>query len=278
MNSVFGNEVVKTFRKWRSWIAFAAIGVVVPLVHLALWIQGDAMVRSLTRGIARDFLVLGNLMNGYFVTYFLMNSLWIHVPFLVTLGAGDQLAGEATGGTFRLLLIRPVSRTAILLAKYSTTLLYTLLLVLFLALLSVGVGILLFGTGDLIILGRTVTILPEALIPWRLCLAFAGAILGMWTVASLAFLFSSLVENAIGPIVGTMAVLIVMYVISNMPVDLFQGIRPYLFTTYLDLWQRVMREPVPWKDVGTAVAILFSYSVCFFLCSWYIFVKKDILS
>ena len=125
-----------------------------------------------------------------------MNSLWIHIPFLVTLGAGDQLAGEATGGTFRLLLTRPASRTPILFAKYLTTLLYTAALVVFLAVLSLGLGVLLFGTGDLLVPGRTIVIHPEGEALARLLLAFGLAIWGMWTVASLAFLFSSLVENA----------------------------------------------------------------------------------
>ena len=39
-----------------------------------------------------------------------MNSLWIHIPFLISLVAGDQLAGEGTAGTYRILLIRPPSR------------------------------------------------------------------------------------------------------------------------------------------------------------------------
>jgi ABC-2 type transport system permease protein len=111
MRSVLTNEILKTFSKWRSSIAFIAIAVVVPLVHIAFYLQGEAAAKSLARGLTQDFFLLGNLLNGYFVTYVVLNTLWIHVPFLITLGAGDQLAGEATGGTFRLLLIRPVSRT-----------------------------------------------------------------------------------------------------------------------------------------------------------------------
>ena len=49
--TVFGNELVKTFRKWRSYIAFIAIGIVVPLVVLALKLQGEALVRDITRGL-----------------------------------------------------------------------------------------------------------------------------------------------------------------------------------------------------------------------------------
>jgi ABC-2 type transport system permease protein len=207
-----------------------------------------------------------------------MNGLWVHIPFLISLVAGDQLAGEATGGTFRLLLIRPVSRTRILLAKYVTTLFYTCTLVIFLAMLCIGLGLTLFGTGDLIVLGKSLVIIPEAEVLGRFCIAFGLAIWSMWCVGSLAFLFSSLVENAIGPIIGTMTVIIVFLIVSNMPGELFATIRPYLFTTYFNVWQQAMAQPIPWFEILTSVSILGGFSVGFYLVTWYIFVNKDILS
>ena len=278
MLRIFRYELLKTFLKWRTYIGFIAIVIIVPLVEIALKLQGDSMMKAMTRGLAQDFFIVGNLLNAYFVTHFIMNSLWIHVPFLITLGAGDQLAGEATGGTFRLILTRPVSRTRILFAKYCTTLVYVLALVVVLVLLSLLLGLAFFGTGDLLIPGRTLLILPEHDVLWRIGVALLLAVWGMWCVASLAFLFSSLVENAIGPIVGTMAVIIGFYIISNIPADLFTAMRPYIFTTYLNVWGKVMEDPVPWSDVVSSVLILGGFSVGFYLVTWYIFLKKDILS
>ncbi len=278
VHSVLANEISKTYLKWRSSIAFAALAILIPLVYVALKLQGTGMMKSMTRGITQDFFLVGNILNGYFVTQFVMNSLWIHVPFLVTLGIGDQLAGEATGGTFRLLLIRPVSRSRILAVKYLTTLFYTFTVIAFLALLSLGLGMILFGQGDLLVPGKTLVIIPQAEALWRLGVAFGLALWGMWTVASLAFLFSSLVENAIGPIFGTMAVIIVFYVISNIPVDLFASVRPYLFTSYLNLWQKMLEVPIPWSEIAFSVAVLGGFSIGFYLITWYIFAKKDILS
>lgn len=278
MKTILGNEILKTSLKWRSSISFLAIAAVVPLVEIALKLQGNGMERGVTRGLSQDFLFLGNIVNGYFVTQMIMNALWIHVPFLVTLGAGDQLAGEATAGTFRLLLTRPASRSRILAAKYITTLLYALALIVFMALLTVGLGVLLFGTGDLLIVGRTFVVLAESEALWRIALAFALATWGMWTVASLAFLFSSLVENGIGPLIGTMAVIIVFYIITAVPADLFATIKPYLFTSYLDLWQKMFEDPIPWNEVLHSVYVLGAFSIGFYSITWYIFLRKDILS
>jgi ABC-2 type transport system permease protein len=275
---LFGNELLKTYLRWRSYIAYIAITIVVPLVMVAMKLQGDTMVKSMTRSLSQDFLLVGNILNGYFVTYFVLNALWIHIPFLLTLVAGDQLAGEGAGGTFRLLLTRPASRTAVLTAKYATTLIYTMTVVVFLVLLSVALGVMLFGTGVLLVPGKILTIISAEEAPWRILLACILATWAMWVIATLAFFFSSLVDNALGPIIGTMAVIIVFYVISGIPVDLFRSIRPYLFTSYLDIWLKALEQPVAWNEIVRSGAILGCFSVGFYLVTWYIFVRKDILS
>ncbi|MBI5474340.1 MAG: ABC transporter permease subunit [Ignavibacteriae bacterium] len=278
MRSILKNEILKTYLKWRTYIGFIAVAVLVPIVQLAFKLEGGGIVRNMTRSLQQDFFFVGNLFNGYFITYFIMQSLWVHVPFLITLVAGDQLAGESTGGTFRLLLIRPTSRSAILSSKYLTTLLYSLTLVLFLIGLSLTLGSALLGAGDLIVPGRTLTILPKSEVLLRMALAFSLATLSMWCVASLAFLFSSLVENAIGPIIGTMAVIFVFIIISNIQVEFFETLKPYLFTTYFNVWQKAFEEPIPWDTIAQHAAILGCFTVGFYLVTWYIFVRKDVLS
>jgi ABC-2 type transport system permease protein len=275
---VLKQEIVKTYLKWRTYIGFLAIVVLVPIVETALKLEGGSIVRRMTRSLDQDFLLLGNFFNGYFVTQLIMNSLWVHIPFLISLVAGDQLAGEATGGTFRLILIRPASRSRILWTKYVTTLIYSCTLVGFLALVSLGLGLALFGSGPLIVPAKVLTVIPAEELLWHMALAFGLAAVSMWCVASLAFLFSSLVENAIGPIIGTMTVIIILLIISNIPVEVFKDVRDFFFTTYLNVWQKALEDPVPWDIIGRHLAILGGHCVGFYLVTWYIFVKKDILS
>lgn len=271
-------ELLKTYLKWRTYIGFVAVGVLVPVVQIALKFEGGSIVRRMTRGLDEDFMLVGNIFNGYFVTQLIMNSLWVHIPFLISLVAGDQLAGEATGGTFRLLLIRPASRSLVLFTKYVTTLLYSFTLVAFLAVVCLGLGLALFGSGPLIVPGRILAVIPSGELAWRMSIAFGLAMFSMWCVASLAFLFSSLVENAIGPIIGTMAVIIAFFIVSNMPVDVFKDLRPYLFTSYLNVWQKALENPIPWQTVRNHLAVLGGHCIGFYLITWYVFVKKDILS
>ncbi len=208
-------ELYKIFKKWRTYIGFIAIGVLVPIIHIAMLFEGKHTIDFMTRDIQQSFVFVGNLLNGYFLSYIILASLAIHIPFLIALVAGDLLAGEATAGTYRLLLTRPISRTQIVTSKFIAAIIYTNLLILWLAFMSLVIGIIIFGTGELLVISnQAIIIFEKSDILWRFLCAYAFASLGMSVIASLAFLFSSLVENAIGPIVGTMAVIIVFIIIS----------------------------------------------------------------
>lgn len=271
-------ETRKIFRKWRTYIGFITLAVIVPLIMLAMKLEGGHFIQGATRQLQNDFIFVGNLFNGWFITHLIMNSLFVHIPFLITLVAGDMLAGEATAGTYRILLTRPVSRLKILIIKYMTTIFYTTIFILFLALLCLGLGLLIFGSGDLIIFGKEILLLSAEELWWRFTVAFVGAIFGMWTVASLAFVLSSFVENAIGPIIGTMAVLIVFLIISQLPVKIFEPYKPYLFTTYFSVWMKAFEEPINWKEYAEWIGYLAAYCLGLFLITLYIFRRKDILS
>ena len=271
-------ELVKLFLKKRTYLGFGIVLLIVPLVEVAMKLEGGRFITMAMRGISRDFLFFGNLFNGWFVANQIMNSLWIHIPLLISFVAGDQLAGEATAGTYRLILIRPVSRTRIFIAKYITTLIYTAIFVFFLAGLSIGLALILLGSGDLILIGQRIVILPEAEVAWRTIVAYLLATVMMMTIASIAFFFSSFVENAIGPIVATMGLLIICTVITVMPVEMFELPKKFLFTRYLDMWQKIFLNPIPWNDVKIGMLYLSTWTLAAVLGSWSVFVRKDILS
>lgn len=271
-------EILKTFLKKRTYLGFAVILVIVPIYVVAMKVEGGHFLRMATRSLQLDFILTGNPFNGWFVAHMLMNSLWVQIPVLISFVAGDELAGEATAGTYRLILIRPVSRTRIFIAKYITTVVYTVLFVFFLGTLSAGLALALLGNGDLIILGREILVLPQSEVLWRFILAYCFASWGMITVASIAFFFSSFVENAIGPIVGTMGVVIVFTLITVLPVELFSTIREYLFTYHMNVWEKAFADPIPWRDILVSIGYLGASSLAAVFVAWVIFTKKDILS
>jgi ABC-2 type transport system permease protein len=211
------------------------------------------------RNVKENFVFVGNLMNGYLIGHFILQALYIHIPFLIVLVGGDLLAGEATSGTYRMLITRPVSRFNILTAKYLSGIIYTIMLLFFLALLSLGVSLILFGSGELLVFRSKIYIFASSDVLWRFGLTYAFAVLSLSTVLGLSFLFSSLVENAIGPIIATMAVIIIFLILSALPIEALSAVKPYLFTNYMFEWRTFFTEPVEYEKIYFAAGILLAH-------------------
>ncbi len=271
-------ELQKMFKKWRTYIGIIAIGLLTIIVQLALYFTGKDMIDSQLRGLEQSFVMVGNLVNGYFIARLILTFLIIHIPFLVVLVGGDLLAGEATAGTYRMILTRPVSRFQVVTAKFIAGWIYVIILMLWLGCLSLGVSLVIFGSGPLLSIGSGIVIFAENDILWRFLGAYAFAALSMMTVISISIIFSSLVQNAIGPIVSTMAVIIILLILSAIPVEFFQNLSPYFFTSHMNRWNNFFSEEVNYTEIYNSAGILLAHIVGLYGITTYIFLKKDILS
>ena len=286
-------EIFKIFKKPRTYISFAAIAAMVAIVQVALKADGVSYL-SFLMGSLKDSIEIPYQMvlNGYLVCFIILNLLLIHVPLLVALVAGDAVAGEANMGTLRLLLTRPVSRTQFMLMKFAACVLYTVLLLLWMALLSLVLSIWLFGTNDMVITRNDVVEqIQRSDVMWRYIAAFAYAAVALTTVAALAFLLSIFADNSIGPIVSTISIVIVFTILSEMQIPIYDTtVKPWLFTSHMLAWKgffysrsdtegqaiRGSLENLP--AIMRSLGILVGYIVLFVGSAIFIFNKKDILS
>lgn len=272
-------ELYKIFRKPRTYIAFGAIAAIVFLVQLALYADGDTYVAFMLQSVAQSFQISGSVLNGYLVCFLILQTLLVHVPLLIALVAGDAVAGEANMGTLRLLLTKPVTRTQVLLGKFLASGIYTILLLTFMALLSLFLSLAIFGEGDLMILkSDMVVLLDRGDVLWRYFAAFGFAALSMLTVSSLAFLLSIFAENAIGPIIAAMSIIIVFTILTSMDIPVFNALKPYLFTNHMLNWKGFFERPVDRPEVLKSALVLLFHIVLFVSLAVGIFRKKDILS
>lgn len=272
-------ELLKTRRLARTTIGYAAILVVVPLILWGLALGGEHLEEQFLQGLKDQFFLVGRVMNGWTAAVIVMNFLWVHVPFLITLVAGDILSGEAVRGTWRVALTRRPSRLSWFAAKYLVAAAYAWSLVALLGLVSVGLGLAWLGGGDLLVVGQNgIVLLGGGSAPAQLALAYGCSMVAMTTVASLAFLFGTFVENPIGPIVGSMAVIVVLLAISSLPFDVFDPIRPWLFTSHFDVWQLALEDPVPWPLLAKSLGALTAWTAAFVGAALAIFLRKDVLS
>jgi len=272
-------ELVKIAAKPRSYIGLIAITVIVGLIHLAMFLDGLNYISFITNPLQMAFLLEGNILNGNLVCFIILQTLIIQIPLLVALVTGDLISGEAAMGTIRLIATRPVSRTRLLMSKFLAGALYVMMLLLWLGVLSLGLGLLFFGHGDLIVLkSEELIIIQSDDTFWRFMSAFGVAFLSLLVVASFSLMLSCFAENSIGPIISTMAVIILFTIIGTMEIPFFDLIKPYLFTTHMVIWRNFFDNPLPVEQIRESLLILAAHVILFLSVSVYTFNKKDILS
>jgi ABC-2 type transport system permease protein len=286
-------ELFKIFKRPRTYISFAAIAAMILIIQLGLKFDGESYLQLMMSGISDSFYIpYGLILNGYLVAFVILNTLLIHVPLLVALVAGDVVAGEANMGTLRMLMTKPVSRTELMLVKFAASVIYTVTLLIWMALLALFLSILFFGTNDMLIARNSVMEqIQRSDVLWRYMAAFGYAAVALSTVAALAFLLSVLAENSIGPIVSTISIVIVLTILSEMKIPMYDDtIKPYLFTSHMLAWKgffyskasadgraicgSIENLPAIMRSLG----ILLTYIVLFVSAAILIFRKKDILT
>ena len=271
-------ELFKIVKRPRTYIGFLAIFLTVGAMQLAMYYEGEELISIAIQNLENDFRLEGKIINTNLMTYILLNSLIIHIPILICLVTGDSLAGEASSGTLRLILQRPYTRTQIYLAKAFSGYIYTISLIVFLAIMTYVLGYFLFGSGDLIVLRRGVTVISSDDVVWRFCLAFCSGALSMLVVASLSMMISSFVNNAIGPIVGTISIIIGLNIIFTLGAPLFKDLIPYIFTSHFIKWQYFFDFQIEIDKLKLSVIVQLCYIIVFNAIGIFHFNKKDILS
>jgi ABC-2 type transport system permease protein len=271
-------ELYKIFRKGRSYIGFGAIAFIVIVIQIALYVDGESYLELGTQSLKESFTFQGNLLNGYLSVFIILSSLWVHIPFLIALVAGDLIAGEANAGTLRILLIRPISRSQIILAKFMAILVYVFAVVIFMALLSIGTGLLFFGEGDLFVMKDTLYIFDSSDSLWRILASFAFSFLSMSMVAALAFMLSAMVDSSLGPIIMTMSIIIVFMIVSSIDLSIFRAVKPFMFTTYMGAWREFFSDPIDWEKINKAILALSLHIFIFLGITVWHFKRKDILT
>ncbi len=271
-------ELFKIFNRRRSYIGFIAVLALILLVSATFYYEGTELFGFITQNLETTFIFQGNIVNGNLLAYIVLKSLWVHFPILIALVIGDLISGEEESGTLRLILTRPVSRTALVGAKFLSGFIYVIALVAFMAIVSISLGYLIFGPGDLLVLMGTLNIFPADDVLWRFGLAYMFGALSMCTVAAFALFMSAVMKNSLAAILGTIAILIVLNFISLFNVPFLSWTKPILFTTYMSSWESFFDYNLSVAQVVKDGAILISYILIFYSATVYYFNRKDVLS
>lgn len=206
----------------------------------------------------------------------------IFLPVAVATFAGDAIAGAAANGTLRYLLIRPVARTRLLLAKLIGIAVFVVLAIVLIVLTSFAIGGGLFGFGAAAVgqPGAVTSLSGTTLTPLDLLLRLLAAIgyivVSMLAVGAIALFLSTLTDSGLGAALGTLAVLITSEVLVTL--DAAATVKPYLPTDYWLSWIDFFRVPIFWINIDHGLLVQAAYLVVCFGAAWANMASKDVTS
>jgi ABC-2 type transport system permease protein len=264
-------ELIKMIYRPRTWLIIGMLVALPTLVAILLAVT-DLGPRP---GTGPPFLS-AVLSDG---TLFPLAALGVVLPLLLPIAVavlgGDAIAGESQTGTLRYLLVRPVGRTHLLIAKLVTIVVFVLLAVLVVTAVSYVEGRVLLGgapaTGTVSLSGSTLT---QQELVWRSAIALGYVIICMLGVGAVALFFSTLTRSAIGAALGTIAVLVASTVLLGL--DAAGVLHPFLPTRHWLAFVDLFRDPILWRDVVRGLALQLGYLTVFMLAAWANFGTKDI--
>ncbi|MFT9785949.1 ABC transporter permease [Streptomyces rhizosphaericola] len=268
------SEVATTFRRHRTYALLAVLAAVPVLIGIAVRIEtgGDGSGGGAGGGPGPAFLTQVTN-NGVFLVFAtLAATLPVFLPMAVGVVAGDAVAGEASAGTLRYLLVAPAGRTRLLLVKYASVLTFCLVATFVVAASALAVGALLFPVGEVTTISGTRIGFGEGLARAGLTAAVVAA--SMVGFAALGLFVSTLTNSGIGAMAATVGLLITAQILDSIPQ--LSGIHPYLFPHYWMSFADVLREPVLWDDLVKNFQLQGVYAAVFGSAAWARFTTKDI--
>jgi ABC-2 type transport system permease protein len=269
---MIGVELGKVARRPRTWVSIALLCALPALVAVFLAVTD----RGPGPGEDPAFLsaVLAN--GALFPAAALAIVLPIFLPVAVAVVGGDAIAGEATSGMLRYLLLRPVGRTRLLVAKLVSLVVYVVVAVMAVALSAYVVGVSLFASEP----AAVTTVSGVTLTTTELTLRLIGAVgyvaVSMLGVGAIALFLSTLTDSPLGATLGALAALVTSQVLVAL--EAAGVVSPYLPTRYWLAWIDFFRDPILWRDIERGAALQLIYVAVFLAMAWANFATRDITS
>lgn len=196
------------------------------------------------------------------------------LPLLASMAGSQTVAGEAEKGTLRTVLMQPVRRGALLLAKWFVANLYVAIGLLILAVGSLIAGGSFYGLDPIMLFSGQVVGLGESI--WLTLLAYLFVGVGMAAVVSLAVALSTLTDSGLTAMAAGLVLVIVMIILGNL--NVFDFLQPYLFTSHFGAWVNFFMKPIQWAPIRDALINFSVWTVGMTGIAYLIFRRKDILS
>lgn len=263
------SELAVLFRRSRTWAMLLALAAVPVLVAVAVRLSSG---RAAGRGPALIGAIAGN---GLFVgVASLVLAIPLFLPLTIGVVAGDTIAGEASQGTLRYLLVVPAGRVRLLVVKYVGAAAFCLAAPFVVVITGTLIGWALFPVGPVTLLsGDQVPVLEGLGRLAAIALYVAVSLLGL---AAIGLFVSTLTDVPVGAMVATVVLAVASQVLDQLPQ--IAWLHPWLFT---DSWFGLidlLRQPPIWSTFGQNLLLQLGYIAVFGGLAYGRFTTRDVLA
>ena len=264
--TVYRWELRKLISQKRTYLGLA-LAIILPLIFVIVQSlrnhrdRGDNIfISQITHsGLATPVLML------LFLSAFML-------PLIASLVAGDIVAAEDGNGTLKTILTRSVDRGQVFAAKVVAALTYATIAVFLSAAVATVAGVAAWGFNSVTTYSGSVVSASEGL--ELVFAANACYLIPLFAVASIGVLLSTATRNSAASVVGTMGVVILLYVLGTIPG--LEGIRPYLLTEQFEAWHGLLRTPTNWAPIGHAAWVCALYAGPALFAGYLVFLRRDV--
>lgn len=264
-----GVELRRQLRRRRTQLVLGFV-VVLPFILVLAFELGQSNPNRRSGG----FVDLATASAPNFVVLAMFVSVGFLLPTIVALFFGDTVASEASWSSLKYLLAIPVPRHRVLRQKAIVSGLLALLALVLLPLVSLGVGLIFYGSGDAI--SPTGDAIPFGQSLLALALSCAYVVVQLAWVAGLGLLLSVLTDAPLGAVGGTVLVAILSQILDQ--ITALGSLRNYLPTHYAFSWLDLIATDIDWTNIAAGALSAIAYATVFSLIAARRFATKDITS
>ncbi|MCT2587480.1 ABC transporter permease subunit [Actinophytocola sp. S1-96] len=240
LGRVLRSELRFILRRPRTLVALAALAFTPVIAGISVAIAAGSMSGGRRDDIAGIAMLVAD--NGLILPIFvLLLAMPMMLPLCGAMWSADALAGEASTGGLRNLLLAPVSRPRLLAVKAFGVAAVSLLAVTIMAVTAILAGIVLLGGEGMLTLSGSTMSVPASL--GRIALLTLLVTIQVWAVAAIALAISSTTDHPLIVLAATTGGIVLFTVLGG--IDTLSWLHPVLLTDgWLDMAD-VVRDPLP---------------------------------
>jgi len=196
------------------------------------------------------------------------------VPLAVAVVAGDSVAGEASLGTLRYLLVRPAGRSRLLLAKGAVIAAFCLTAGLVVTVAGLLAGLAFFPHGVVVTLAGTTVPFVDGVARSLVAGLVVGA--SMWGLASVGLAVSTFTDAPIAAMAITIGAVIVSAILDSVSQVAF--LHPWLLTNYWTAFTGLAGSPLQWHEIWKDLVLQAGYVAVASGVAWARMTSRDVTS